>query len=495
MSLISVQNLTFCYDGAVQPLFENVSFQIDTNWKLGFIGRNGRGKTSFLKLLSGAYTYQGKISANVCFDYFPFSTGGYDRMTIEVLQDALPDLEDWAVCKELSLLEADVEILWRPYETLSRGERTKTLLAALFSRENHFLLIDEPTNHLDMYARTVLGEYLNAKKGFILVSHDRELLDTCVDHVLSINKTNIELQKGNYTSWQQNKAYQDAFELAENEKREREIRHLKQASARTSGWSDTLERTKYGTRNSGLRPDRGFIGHKSAKMMKRAKVAENRMQRSISEKEKLLKNMETSESLRICPARHPSRRIAMFQDVQIRYDEKQICKPVRFTVYAGQRIALVGGNGAGKSSLLKLLMGAEIKYGGVMEKASNLAISYVPQDTSFLKGSLEAYAADTQIDESRFKAILRKLDFSRAQFEKDMADFSEGQKKKVLIAASLCQSAHLYIWDEPLNYIDILSRAQIEELLLAGNPAMLFVEHDHAFVSKVATDIIEIERI
>jgi len=105
------------------------------------------------------------------------------------------------------------------------------------------------------------------------------------------------------------------------------------------------------------------------------------------------------------------------------------------------------------------------------------------------------YSQEHKIDESLFKAILRKLDFSRTQFEKDMADFSAGQKKKVLLARSLCEKAHLYVWDEPLNFIDVLSRIQIEELLLAYKPTMIFVEHDSVFVEKVATRIQEIKRI
>ena len=120
-------------------------------------------------------------------------------------------------------------------------------------------------------------------------------------------------------------------------------------------------------------------------------------------------------------------------------------------------------------------------------------MSTVSQDTSFLSGDLSAFAKENQLDESLFKAILRKLDFPRIQFEKKMEDFSGGQKKKVLIAKSLCQQAHLYLWDEPLNFIDVLSRIQIEDLILRHRPTMLFVEHDRTFVDKVATKKIQLE--
>ena len=124
--------------------------------------------------------------------------------------------------------------------------------------------------------------------------------------------------------------------------------------------------------------------------------------------------------------------------------------------------------------------------------ASGMTISYVNQDTSFLTGPLRKYCKENGLDESLFLAVLRQLDLGREQFVKDMRDFSEGQKKKVLIAASLITPAHLYIWDEPLNYIDVFSRMQIENLILQYKPTMLLVEHDTRFQEKVASDIIKI---
>ena len=125
-----------------------------------------------------------------------------------------------------------------------------------------------------------------------------------------------------------------------------------------------------------------------------------------------------------------------------------------------------------------------------MSTAPGLNISYVPQDTSFLRGALGDFILERGIGESLFKAILRKLGFSREQFDRLLEDYSGGQKKKVLIAASLCEQAHLYVWDEPLNFLDIDSRLQIEELLRGFAPTMIFVEHDRAFQEAIATKVI-----
>ncbi|MDF2685284.1 MAG: ATPase component of transporter with duplicated ATPase domain [Clostridia bacterium] len=482
MSLINISNLTYCYDGSYDNIFENVSFQIDTDWKLGFTGRNGRGKTTFLNLLLGKYDYIGTISSSVSFDYFHFEVADKNQNTAVIIDGICSSYEGWELIRELSLLEVPEEVLYRPFETLSNGEQTKVLLAALFLKTNNFLLIDEPTNHLDLNARKTVSEYLNSKKGFILVSHDRAFLDNCIDHILSINKTNIEIQKGNFSSWQYNKEMQDNYEIAENDKLHGEIKKLSVAAKRTADWSDKIEKSKIG---EGIY-DRGYVGHKAAKMMKRSKAIEFRKQNSINEKEKLLKNIEEAESLSLKPMEYIKKRLIEATELTVFYGDRKIFENVSFVVNNGERIAIIGKNGSGKSSILKLLIGEKITYNGNLSIGNNLIISYISQDTSLLKGNLKDFAYENKIDESLFKAILRKLDFSRVQFEKDMIDFSGGQKKKVLIAKSLCQEAHLYIWDEPLNYIDVLSRIQIEELILKSNPTMIFVEHDKSFVDAVA---------
>ena len=374
MAQINVSNLTFGYEGSYDNIFENVSFSIDTNWKLGFIGRNGKGKTTFLNLLLGKYEYQGSITKTAVFDYFPYRVNDakdLDKTADELMEKWKPQVENWRVLCELGQLEIDAELLYRPFGTLSFGERTKVMLAVLFSGENDFLLIDEPTNHLDQNAREIIKKYLASKKGFILVSHDMDLLDACVDHVLVLNRSSIEVQSGNFTSWWENKEKADNFAKAENEKHIKEIGKLKAAADRSARWADKNESTK--------------IGYDPVK--------EN--DRSISTR-------------------------------------------------------------------------------------------------AYLREKLKDYADWHNIDYTMLLSILRSLDMERVQFEKDIEDFSEGQKKKVLIAASLLTPAHIYIWDEPLNYIDVFSRMQIETLIERFKPTMLVVEHDVRFMEKLATRVVEL---
>lgn len=184
--------------------------------------------------------------------------------------------------------------------------------------------------------------------------------------------------------------------------------------------------------------------------------------------------------------------LASLSNVVVYYDGISVCEPVSFEIRQGERIVLDGKNGSGKSSLLKLVVGQSIDYTGTVTLGSGLVISYVPQDTSYLCGTLSEFAEENNLDESLFKAILRKMDFERVQFEKDIKDFSGGQKKKVLIAKSLCEKAHLYVWDEPLNFIDVYSRMQIEQLITEFAPTMLLVEHDSVFRDTVASKIVNI---
>ena len=486
MSMIKVEDLTFSYPSIYDLIFDRVSFQIDTDWKLGFVGRNGRGKTTFLNLLLGKYEYRGKISSNVRFDYFPYPIIDKERQTADILQEICPDAKEWEIRRELSYLDVEMEVLWRTFETLSNGEQTKILLAALFLSEGNFLLIDEPTNHLDTAAREKVSEYLNKKKGFILVSHDRRFLDGCVDHILSINRADIEVQSGNFSSWMENFERRQESELLQNERLKKDISRLQKSAERSAGWSDHVEASKIGA------ADKGYVGHKSAKMMKRSKTIEKRKQQAIEQKAVLLKNVETVNALKMNPEAYHLDILASFSETAVMYEDRAISRPVSFQVRTGDRVFIEGKNGSGKSSLLKLLAGESLEHTGTVTIGSGLQISYVPQDTSYLTGTLAQFAEKNNLDESLFKTVLRKMDFERVQFEKDMKEFSGGQKKKVLIAKSLCERAHLYVWDEPLNFIDVYSRMQIEQLIEKFSPAMLLVEHDMAFRDAVATKVIEI---
>lgn len=512
MAQINVTNLTFCYEGSFDPVFDNVSFSVDTNWKLGLIGRNGKGKTTFLNLLMGKYTYQGTIHPQLACDYFPYALteAMQQQCAAEFLEELKAGCELWRVICELDLLGVEAEVLYRPFATLSHGERTKVLLALLFSGEDDFVLVDEPTNHLDQEARDVVKAYLQQKKSFLLVSHDRDLLDASCDHVLVLNRRTIEVQRGNFSSWQENKQRRDHCSRQENEKHLREIASLKRAAAQRDRWAQKSENSKIGydpikdhDRGNGTRP---YIGAKTKKLESQKKHYEQRMEWEIQQEEGLLEDLEEPVDLKLCPLSYHKETLLYAREFSLRYgqDAPWVLRGFGFELKRGERVFLHGSNGCGKSSFLKaILSGSQTDFAGngsvcaaqkdgTLVVGSGLVISYVNQDTSFLRGDLQELARQRGLEISLFFALLRKLDLERTQFRKPLEDFSEGQKKKVLLAASLMTPAHLYIWDEPLNYIDVFTRMQIEELLLRARPTMLVVEHDVRFREKIATRVAEL---
>lgn len=503
MAQINVKNVTFAYPGGFDNIFENVSFHIDTDWKLGLIGRNGKGKTTFLNLLLDKYEYSGTISTDTVFDYFPYELTQEEmgKSAAELMEKWKPGVENWRVLCELPALKLDAELLYRQIGTLSFGERTKIILAVLFSGENDFLLIDEPTNHLDGEAREIIKEYLAGKKGFILVSHDRDLLDACIDHVLVLNRATIEVQSGNFSTWWENKEKADAFARMENEKHKKEINKLRTAADRTLRWAQKNENTKIGY-DPVREPDRmidtrAYIGAKTKKAQARVKAMEMRIDREIEKKEGLLRDMEEVVDLKIRPLEYYKERLILCRDFSMQYKDSTcpVIRGLNFELNSGERVFINGKNGCGKSSLIKAILNSteteNYVTDGTLSVAGNLVISYVNQGTSQLHGNLKTYAAEHNLEYSLFLSLLRQLDMERTQFHKNIQDFSEGQKKKVLIAASLLTPAHLYIWDEPLNYIDIFSRMQIEKLVKTYRPTMLVVEHDVRFREMLATKTIE----
>ena len=494
MSKIAIQKLYFTYDGDHTPVFEGLNLQLDTNWKLGLVGRNGRGKTTLLRLLAGELEGRGTISLTQPCLRWPRPVVDPSRRALDVLLEGVPPEEEWRLSRELSRLGLSEEALDRPFSTLSGGEQTRALLAALFLDEGAYPMIDEPTNHLDGPGRVLVSEYLRGlDRGFLLVSHDRAFLDGCVDHILALNPTGPELVRGTFSSWFRDKEDRDRGEAARNEKLKGEIRRLEQAAADRKQKADAVERAKTGISQNGivkhgLRP---YLGEKSRKGQQQRKNIERRADRAIQEKSALLKDVERADSLKLTPLTCHSLRLLEGKELTISYPGMGD-RPIDFTLNRGDRLCLDGGNGSGKSSILRLVLGEEVPHRGTLWKASGLVISCVPQRADHLRGPLLDWAEGQGVDRTQFLTVLRKLDFSRALFERDMAEYSAGQQKKLLIAASLCQSAHLYLWDEPLNYIDLFSRMQIEALLLQYRPTLLFVEHDRVFRKKIATKVVEL---
>lgn len=491
MATIELTDLSFGYPG--QPeLFSHVSFNFDTRWHLGLVGRNGRGKTTLLELLQHQHEYRGQITTPLTFNYFPQPIADKSQLTLYAMQ-AVSDAEQWELERELNLMHVDPDILWRPYQALSGGEQTKVRLALLFTQASGFALIDEPTNHLDQASRALVAQYLQQKSGFILISHDRAFLNATTDHTLAIDKADITLYQGNYDVYAAARDRQNAFEQAENSKLKHEIGRLQQSARAKGQWADSREKDINGSRHefNSAHKDRGRISHMAAREMKKRLNLEHRMDKEIDAKSKLLKNIEDVPALTIntLPDHHdPYLHVV---DLTVGY-EQSLFKPVSFDVRPGDRVALVGPNGIGKSSLLRAVLGqfSGTTTGTITQPQLKLSLMRQVPDN---RGLLKDFAAAHHLDYESLLNNLKKLGLERSAFTTPIEQLSMGQQKKVELARSLVTPANLLVWDEPLNYLDLYNQDQLAQSLQANQPTLLFIEHDQAFIDRVATKIVILE--
>ncbi|MCB0728594.1 MAG: ABC-F family ATP-binding cassette domain-containing protein [Ignavibacteriae bacterium] len=504
----------------MDKVFEDLTLNIDTGWRLGLIGRNGRGKSTLLKLLNKELSpVKGELHSVENTFCFPFVPKHSEETTFRVIRESIAPYSYWEIKmdelskagdnesllefggilekyqnangyeidalirKEFAELGMNEDLLEREFSSLSGGEQTRSLIISLFLRKDSFPLIDEPTDHLDMKGRIILGEYLSKKAGFILASHDRNFLDICTDHILSINKSDVRLNKGNYSQWKYNMQIEEEFEKRRNENLKREVRSLEAAARKNRQWSGVKEKEKIGAW------DKGYVGHKSAKLMKRAIHIEHRMNRKLDEKKSLLKNAEEERKLRITTEKGTDKVLSAV-NASLDLDGKKIFENFSLDVFKGERVALTGDNGCGKTSFLRAIKKEIELTEGSLHIPGYITITFSDQNPAWISGSLREHLLNENIDETIFRNILGVMGAWGELFDRPLETFSRGELKKVELCKSFIKQSDLLIWDEPLNYLDTDSREQLEEVILKFKPTMLFTEHDKTFVDNVATKII-----
>ena len=451
MGSIKISNVSFRYEDSSNHIFNNLNLDLDSSWKLGLVGRNGRGKTTFLNLLQGKLVGRGEIQTKLNFSYYPIRIKDPANITLYELQDQIM-FEQWKLERELNLMHVDSNLIWQSFNTLSGGEQTKILLALSFIDENSFPLIDEPTNHLDEESRQEICKYLTKHhKGYIVVSHDRNFLNQVTDHVLAIENTEIHLYQGNYATYEQIKEARDEFNREKNEKIAGEIKNLHNQKEQFYHWAQKIEarknlgqKTQY-ILNRRARVNKAAIGHAAAKMMKKSITRRNRMDKKIEEKEGLMVNIEDIPKLTM--------------NFQSNYH----------------------------SAFLKFLLNkVSANSNGRCELTNGLRISYLPQDLTIYQGSLKNFALHQKLSYEDLLNILKKMGFPHTNFNVPIEEMSMGQQKRIALAKSLLESADLYLWDEPANYLDVFNQDQLINLLQEVKPAMLLIDHDQYFIERVA---------
>jgi lincosamide and streptogramin A transport system ATP-binding/permease protein len=518
MSAISFQHVTFHYPSSPEPVFRDSSFTIHTSWRTGIAGRNGRGKSTLLQLIHGAVVPDnGTAERSVPTALFPYAVSDPVRPVFEIIKQSIAPFRqmeqsmeellqrgsdasieayyrlfdeytqrrgftiDALIHRECADLALDEQTLQRPFATLSGGEQTRAMIAALFLQEGVFPLLDEPTNHLDMEGRELLARYLSRKEGFIVVSHDRRFLDGCCDHMVTINKNDVRVFQGNYSRWRGQLELEERSESARDASLQQEISALETEARQRRSWSAATEKEK----NSAF--DSGFVSHKAAKMMKRALTAERRIDEHLEEKRSLLRNRETVRPLTLHTLDDAPEILAAFEDVTVSAGGRVLLENFSLTIRRGERIALTGRNGAGKSTLLRMLQGAHGAASGIVRIHPGVRVVHSYQVPLWNSGMLRDHLRREGIDETLFRTAMGTFNIQGGVFGRPLETFSYGERKKVDLCRSFIFPHHLLVWDEPVNYIDIETKEQIEAMVLRGRPSMLFAEHDAAFIDAAAT--------
>lgn len=524
MSRISLTNISFHYDSPFQEVFTSLSLGIQTSWKTALIGRNGRGKTTLFGLLTGLILPNaGSIQRPSEAFYFPYKPEREDEITFSVIKESIAPFSLWEdkmnrlllkadeaslseyseylelfsrnegytidsiIEKEAALLGLDEYILNRPFNTLSGGEKTRALILSVFLKKNCYPVLDEPTNHLDLDGREKLAEFLaQSRKGFIVASHDRYLLDRCTDHVISLNRSDVSILQGNYSTWRYQTSLEEEFEQRRFDNIQREAASLERAARQRRKWADNKEKEKTSA------PDSGFVSHKAAKMMKRATAIEKRIESNLENKKELLRNRETVKTLRMAEGGKSPERLISINDLSVSFNEREILSGIYLNLLRGDRIAIKGKNGSGKTTLLNVIEGTITPDKGDIFIAKNIKISRAYQIPLWTTGYLKDHLYEAGLEMTQFRFIMSALSMTGDIFDHPLESFSNGQLRKIDLCRTLVTAPQLLIWDEPLNYLDIASREQIEEFILDQKPTILFVEHDRFFIESVATDVIEL---
>lgn len=512
MTICSVNNVTKSFGGNI--IFENISLEIKNGERVGLVGRNGSGKTTIFQLLTGMESLDagaihmkkgtriGHVAQIPKFDesmtvYEVLSSAFKIEKELEremrTLEKYMAEEQESSVLQKLMErygiiqekfaflggyeIEANImkvanglqviELFPRSFLELSGGEQTKVSLAYMLLQKPDLLLLDEPTNHLDLFAVEWLEQFLKEYNGTVVViSHDRYFLDEVVTKIFDLEDGEIHVYHTNYSRFVEEKEERLLQEFQAFQEQQKKIKKMKEAIKRLREWA-----------NQANPPNEGL--HKRARSMERALERMEKLKKPILERKQMGLQFEGQE--------RSGKDVIVMKEVSKGFAEHLLFNEANLHVRFQERAAIVGRNGTGKTTLLKLLL-EEIKPdAGEIRIGSSVKIGYLSQHAygNIKSNVLEAFRECVAVTEGEARHILAKFLFYGPAVFKKVTQLSGGEKMRLRLAQLMYQDINFLILDEPTNHLDIESREVLEEALEQYNGTILAVSHDRYFLNKL----------
>ena len=513
---IRVEGLVKSFD-LEKKILDGLTFQIDTGERVGLLGRNGAGKTTLFKILTGELDYDSgtvQIASGRrvgLISQIPVYPAGYtvedvlqtafarmfrmkdemDALALRMEQGASDEATlrrygelnarfeglggwdtDTAVNKVANGLNISDEMRTRLFERLSGGEKTRVNLGRLILEDTDVLLLDEPTNHLDLQATEWLEEYLRKFRGTVVtISHDRYFLDRTVTRIIEIQDGKAEFYSGNYSFYAIEKERRYQERMKQYLKEQAKIQQLEKAAEQMHLWA--------------------FMGNDA--LHKRAFSMEKRIER--------MRTTQKPTKARRLEARFQSREFKGDEVLQIKgvskaFGERKLFEDVYLRVEGGERIALLGENGTGKTTLLNMLVGLDSPDAGMIRLGPSVKAAYLPQVIHFAhpeRSILDTMLYELDITPQSARNRLAAYQFTGEDVFKSVSVLSGGELSRLRLCMLMDESINLLILDEPTNHLDIDSREWLEQAVEEFDGTLLFVSHDRYFINRFATRVWELE--
>lgn len=509
MILIAAKNLQKSFGHKL--IFENVTFDVSDKDRIALVGRNGTGKSTILKILTNKEDCDsGEIfrKKDIDIGYLEQEPDYGTMLVVDVIKSSksylkeiddqindivnqLSQTEDENLLTRLSSeydrllekygefggyqFESDVakisaglgineEMQSMPFNKLSGGEKTRVLLAKLLLKEPDILLLDEPTNHLDIESMEWLEKYLNDYKGAVLlVSHDRYFLDSVVNKVYELDTDGIESYEGNYTRYALEKEYRYLSRLKSYNSQQYLINRM-----------ETQIKKFRALNTPGLNKKANEIEHRLEKMSK--------LPKPVLEKKAITLSDNSSD--------RTGNDVLVIDNVSKKFGDKQIIKDANLKMRFKDRIGIIGNNGCGKTTLIKMILGQEPVDNGIIKWGTNLKVGYLSQNINFEDANtsiLDYYCNNFDVSPTEARNQLAKILFTGNDVFKKIGSLSGGEKKRLQLSVLMGKNPNFIILDEPTNHLDLSSREILEENLEQFEGNLLIVSHDRYFLNKLTS--------